>query len=112
MGIAAGGSVNTIGGIIRRDQAGFLAGALAGLASESGWVGRIDGTGGEAATETIYQASFTHGLRYACPRCRLMTAAAQLHLSRQKIVADGLDVYLDKLAAEDLAGCRCLKAKN
>ena len=43
---------------------------------------------------------------------RLMTAAAQLHLSRQKIVADGLDVYLDKLAAEDLAGCRCLKAKN
>jgi predicted transcriptional regulator len=43
---------------------------------------------------------------------RLKTAAAQLHLSRQKIVADGLDVYLDKLAAEDLAGCRCLKAKN
>lgn len=43
---------------------------------------------------------------------RLKTAAAQLHLSRQKIVADGLDVYLDKLAAEDLAGCRCLKAKG
>jgi hypothetical protein len=43
---------------------------------------------------------------------RLKTAAIQLHLSRQKIVADGLDVYLDKLAAEDLAGCRCLKAKN
>jgi hypothetical protein len=43
---------------------------------------------------------------------RLKTAAAQLHLSRQKIVADGLDVYLDKLAAEDLAGCRCLKAKR
>ena len=76
MGIAAGGSVNTIGGIIRRDQAGFLAGALAGLASESGWVGRIDGTGGEAEAQTIYQASFMHGLRYACPGCRLVTAAA------------------------------------
>jgi hypothetical protein len=43
---------------------------------------------------------------------RLKTAAAQLHLSRQKIVADGLDVYLDKLAVEELAGCHCLKTKN
>jgi hypothetical protein len=43
---------------------------------------------------------------------RLKTAAAQLHLSQQKIVAEGLDRYLDKLAAEDLAGCRCLKAKG
>jgi hypothetical protein len=43
---------------------------------------------------------------------RLKTAAAQLHLSQQKIMADGLEVYLDKLAAEDLAGCRCLKAKG
>jgi len=43
---------------------------------------------------------------------RLKTAAAQLHLSQQKIIADGLDVYLDKLAVEDLAGCRCLKAKS
>ena len=43
---------------------------------------------------------------------RLKTAAAQLRLSKQKIIADGLDVYLDKLAVEDLAGCRCLKAKN
>ena len=43
---------------------------------------------------------------------RLKTAAAQLHLSQQKIMANGLDVYLDKLSAEDLAGCRCLKAKG
>jgi len=43
---------------------------------------------------------------------RLKTAAAQLHVSQQKIVADGLERYLDKLAVEDLAGCRCLKAKG
>jgi hypothetical protein len=71
-GIAAGGNVSTIGGGLRRDQAGFLAGVLAGLASESGWVGRIDGTGSDQ--EAVYQASFTHGLRYGCPRCGLVTA--------------------------------------
>jgi hypothetical protein len=43
---------------------------------------------------------------------RLKTAAAQLHVSQQKIMADGLEHYLDKLALEDLVGCRCLKAKT
>ena len=43
---------------------------------------------------------------------RLKTAAAQLHVSQQKLMADGLELYLDKLAVEDLAGCRCLKAKG
>jgi hypothetical protein len=42
---------------------------------------------------------------------RLKTAAAQLHTSQQKIMADGLELYLDKLALEDLRGCRCLRAK-
>ncbi len=68
-------NVSTIGGTIRRDQVGFLSGVLAGLASETGWVGRVDGTGG--SWEAVYQASFTHGLRYACPRCRLVTATSQ-----------------------------------
>ena len=43
---------------------------------------------------------------------RLKTAAAQLHQSQQKIMANGLDFFLDKLAAEDLVGCRCMKAKG
>jgi hypothetical protein len=43
---------------------------------------------------------------------RLKTAAAQLHVSQQRILADGLEHYLDKLAVEDLSGCRCLKAKR
>jgi hypothetical protein len=43
---------------------------------------------------------------------RLKTAAAQLHLSQQRLLADGLELYLDKLAVEELAGCRCLKAKT
>ena len=43
---------------------------------------------------------------------RLKTAAAQLHVSQQKLIADGLERYLDKLAVEELAGCRCLKAKG
>jgi hypothetical protein len=42
---------------------------------------------------------------------RLKTAAAQLHVSQQKLMADGLEFILDKLAGEDLAGCRCLRAK-
>jgi hypothetical protein len=71
-GITPSENVSTIGGSLRRDQAGFLAGVLAGLASQSGGVGRIDGTGGEQ--EAIYQASFVHGLRYGCARCRLISA--------------------------------------
>ena len=43
---------------------------------------------------------------------RLKTAAAQLHLSQQKIIAEGLEHYLEKLAVEDLSGCRCMKAKG
>jgi hypothetical protein len=72
-GITPSENVSTIGGSLRRDQAGFLAGVLAGLASQTGWVGRIDGTGGEQ--EAIYRSSFVHGLRYGCARCQLISAA-------------------------------------
>jgi hypothetical protein len=43
---------------------------------------------------------------------RLKTAAAQLHVSQQKIMADGLEAYLDKLAVEALSSCRCLRTKG
>jgi hypothetical protein len=88
-GFGPSGNISTIGGSVRRDQAGFLAGALAGMTSGSGWVGRIDGTGGDG--EVVYAASFVHGLRYACARCQLVTAApheATLDLFR----GNGVDV--------------------
>jgi hypothetical protein len=88
-GIAPGGSLSTIGGSIRRDQAGFLAGVLAGLASESGWVGRIDGEAGEASA--VYQASFEHGLRYGCPRCRMLSLAPD-EATADRFLASGVDV--------------------
>jgi hypothetical protein len=88
-GITPTENVSTIGGGLRRDQAGFLAGVLAGLASQTGWVGRIDGTGGEQ--EAIYRTSFLHGLRFGCARCQMISAAlgeANVDLFR----ANGVDV--------------------
>ncbi len=65
----------------RHDQAGFLAGMMAGLATRSGWVGLIDGNGGswEAA---VYRNAFVNGLRYACAACTLVT------LSPGEVTAD------------------------
>ena len=72
------------------------------------------GTAGREAHHEISADLRTHVSVRLSPEQmrRLKTAAAQLHLSQQKIMANGLDVYLDKLSAEDLAGCRCLKAKG
>jgi hypothetical protein len=62
-----GGLMSTVGGqSIRHEQAGFLAGALTGLASEVWRVGAISGGG---ANDAVYLAAFEHGLKYACPRC-------------------------------------------
>ncbi len=88
-GIAPSGSRSTIGGSIRRDQAGFLAGVLAGLASESGWVGRINGEAGEEGT--VYQASFEHGLRYGCPRCQMVNLALG-EATADRFLGNGVDV--------------------
>ncbi|HEY69514.1 MAG TPA: hypothetical protein G4O08_02910 [Anaerolineae bacterium] len=51
---------------MRHDQAGFLAGALCGLASQS-WVVTAVSNGGEF--DNVYYAAFEHGLKYTCPRC-------------------------------------------
>jgi hypothetical protein len=51
---------------MRHDQAGFLAGALCGLASQS-WVVTAVSNGGEF--DAVYYAAFEHGLKYTCPRC-------------------------------------------
>lgn len=41
-------------------------------------------------------------------RRRLRTAAAQLEVSNQQLVAKALDAYLDQLGLGDLNGCACL----
>jgi hypothetical protein len=84
-----GDRISTIGAAVRRDQAGFLAGVLAGLASQTGTVGRIDETGG--GYETVYQASFMHGLRYGCPGCGL-AAVPVGEASVDFFRANGIDV--------------------
>jgi hypothetical protein len=52
----------------RYDQAGFLAGVMTGLASQSWVVATISG-GGEH--DAVYLAAFERGLKYGCPRCWL-----------------------------------------
>jgi len=70
-GVSAATGISTVGQPgARRDQAGFLAGALAGLISQSGAVGLI----GDPADEP-YQAGFLHGLRYLCVGCSLVGLA-------------------------------------
>ena len=56
----------------RHDQAGFLAGVMVGLAGQTGWVGLVEGTGGPL--EPVYRSGFEAGLRYGCPKCRLVTS--------------------------------------
>ena len=71
-GILAGGRVHTVGTPgERRDQAAFLAGTLAGLATRSGWVGLIDSTEGRHAE--VDEAGYRAGVRYGCPRCTILT---------------------------------------
>ena len=72
-GVSAAPRISTVGQPgARRDQAGFLAGALAGLISQSGEVGLI----GDPADEP-YQTAFLHGLRYLCVGCSLVGLAPE-----------------------------------
>ena len=98
------GRLSTIGSPdARYDQLGFLAGALAGLVSRNWSVGLVTETGG--AQETVIRAGFVHGLRYACPGCRL-TELPVSQLSRDALVVQGVDVVfaLPGPAAEEAAG--------
>jgi hypothetical protein len=52
----------------RFDQAGFLAGVAAGLATGFGGVGWAPVDGGPAED---FAAGFVEGVRYACPKCRI-----------------------------------------
>ena len=56
------------------NQAGFLAGVMTGLASQTGWVGLVMGTGGPS--EEAYSAGFGQGLLWGCPKCKLIGQTA------------------------------------
>ena len=63
------------------DQAGFLAGVMSGLASQTGWVGQVTDTGGP--DEQTYSAGFTQGLLWGCPKCKLIgQTAAEMTLDK------------------------------
>ncbi len=62
-----GDRLSTVGAPnVRHEQAGFLAGALTGLASQS-WVVAAISSGAEY--DAVYLAAFEHGVKYSCPRC-------------------------------------------
>jgi len=58
----------------RHDQAGFLAGVMTGLASQTGWVGLVTDTG--SPDEQAYSAGFAQGLLWGCPKCQLIVQTA------------------------------------
>jgi hypothetical protein len=87
-GITAGPSLSVVRNT-RHDQAGFLAGVMTGLASQTGWVGQITATGGEH--EADYSAGFVQGLLWGCPKCQLISqTAAEMTLDR--FLANTVDV--------------------
>ncbi len=70
--MGANETTSVIGPGMRFDQAGFLAGVAAGLATSAGGAGQTAG-GGESAGD--FAAGFDEGLRYACPKCRSETVS-------------------------------------
>jgi len=69
--IVADERTSTLGPTVAYDQAGFLAGVSAGLATQSGLVGILPAAGSDRAT--AYRAGFEEGLLYSCPKCQLET---------------------------------------
>ncbi len=75
-GLEPGERLSTVGDPgARRDQVGFVAGMMVGMATDTRSVGLLGGTGGEY--EPVYRMGFIHGLRFACPRCGLVEDRAE-----------------------------------
>lgn len=88
LGVDPGPSLSILGNG-RYDQAGFLAGVMTGLASQTGWVGEVTATGGPE--EAAYSAGFTQGLLWGCPKCRLVSLTAA-EMSLDGFRGKGVDV--------------------
>lgn len=86
--IEPGASISTVGNA-RHDQAGFLAGVMTGLASQTGWIGQVASTGGP--DEQAYSSGFTQGLLWGCPKCQLISQTAS-ELTLDRFRANSVDV--------------------
>ena len=67
LSLSAGETTSTLGPGLAYDQAGFLAGAAAGLATRSGLIGLLPG----ASEAGGWRSGFEEGLLYSCPKCQL-----------------------------------------
>jgi hypothetical protein len=67
--VTAGGRLSTLGPGVVSSEAGFLAGAAAGLATETGLVGLVEGA--DSGEADAFHSGFEQGVRYMCPKCRL-----------------------------------------
>ncbi len=87
-GVSPGSKLSTISNA-RHDQAGFLAGVMTGLASQTGWVGQVTATGGP--DEQAYSIGFAQGLLWGCPKCQLVSQTAS-ELTLDRFRANSVDV--------------------
>jgi hypothetical protein len=71
--LVAGAHTSTLGPTVAYDQAGFLAGVAAGLATRTGLVGLLPVAGSDSAVD--FRAGFEEGLLYSCPKCQLETVS-------------------------------------
>ena len=105
-GVSPMSMLSTIGNP-QHDQAGFLAGVITGLASQTLWVGQVMGTGGP--DERAYSAGFTQGLLWGCPKCKLIGQTAA-DMTLDKFRANTVDAVfiipgpVAEEAADALAG--------
>jgi basic membrane lipoprotein Med (substrate-binding protein (PBP1-ABC) superfamily) len=101
----------------RADEAGFLAGALAGKASQSRKVAVIGGQHVPAVEQLV--AGFVSGAKYACPECepvvRFTDSYSDLPLGEKtgrKLVQEGVDVILNAAGLCGSAGIRAAAQEN
>jgi basic membrane lipoprotein Med (substrate-binding protein (PBP1-ABC) superfamily)/ABC-type phosphate/phosphonate transport system substrate-binding protein len=91
---------NLLGFVYRMDEAGFLAGALAGSATESRQVAAIGGVPIPAVEQLV--SGFEQGVRYTCPECEMIVrftdSWTDLVLGEEtgrQVVEEGADVVFN-----------------
>jgi len=88
---------NVMGLVFREDQSGFMAGALAGLMSETGTVGIVAGM--EIPPVKKFRNGYENGVAYVCPECNTIgvyidsfTDPARGKAAAESQMAEGADV--------------------
>ncbi len=104
-------STNVTGLVFAEDQAGFLAGALAGLVTEKGIVGFIGGV--EAPPVLRFQRGFEHGVAHANRQARVLVRYTNSfddpqsgEQAAQALLEEGADVIFAAAGAAGAAAIR------